>query len=742
VAGGRGADPLVVSYRPIRPRERPQLTNDGVTAKRAADRLGAAADADALAELICLKATEPPLAIGVFGAWGSGKSSLMSMLHEAVEERVAKAVAAEADGSTIDVPEDAREVSRVVQIRFNAWTYADSDNLWASLTAEFFDQLAAGGHSNWQGTQGRTVVAEVARRLSAATAEVSTTETQLSAEQKRRDALDKDERNLEQQRDAQEHSIAAGFVTEQLKDKEKRAALQDGIAAPFGIGREDVAGITTSLTDLSRLTSRTMIALAVARRMLQGWGIGAVALLLVIGILALLTAAVTGGRPPWLPGSAARRQSRDARRGGGAVLAFFMKRVMPVLELVAAYDRHRADAEKKLEAQLAAKRAELAASEAKLRELQDRRDRGTGFISNYGDAATGRSPAALLQYFLRESADLAAVRSKLGFVATVRRCFETLQDIMREMRDAGTKDPLPPEARIDRIVLYIDDLDRCSDAQVVQVLQATHLLLAFDLFVVVVAVDARWLSQSLRARYKDQLARTALQPKARPRSAITWRRSSRSRSGCARCSTTAATRRRCCARSPRRWRRPPRRARNPPNPETKSAVAGDSASGLVFVDVEEPPAAARLEHERAVRLTDAEFTLASRLMPLAGRSPRALKRMINIYRLLRVMRRGVTWKALVSGDGGNPPEFPAVLFALACQTGAHPAGGGPHQRTARDIVLGHPGELDRRRAQARAAADQAAGVGTPRGSAGRGLRAGAAGHRGESRRLARPRESG
>jgi hypothetical protein len=123
------------------------------------------------------------------------------------------------------------------------------------------------------------------------------------------------------------------------------------------------------------------------------------------------------------------------------VLAFFMKRVMPVLELVAAYDRHRADAEKKLEAQLATKRAELAASEAKLRELQDRRDRGTGFISNYGDAATGRSPAALLQYFLRESADLAAVRSKLGFVATVRRCFETLQDIMREMRDAGHEGP-------------------------------------------------------------------------------------------------------------------------------------------------------------------------------------------------------------------------------------------------------------------------------------------------------------
>src|SRR5690606_13992282 len=52
---------------------------------------------------------------------------------------------------------------------------------------------------------------------------------------------------------------------------------------------------------------------------------------------------------------------------------------------------------------------------------------------------------------------------------------------------------------------YIDDLDRCPPARVVQALEAVHLLLALDLFVVVVAVDARWLLRSLEVHYRDLL---------------------------------------------------------------------------------------------------------------------------------------------------------------------------------------------------------------------------------------------
>jgi hypothetical protein len=77
-------------------------------------------------------------------------------------------------------------------------------------------------------------------------------------------------------------------------------------------------------------------------------------------------------------------------------------------------------------------------------------------------------------------------------------------DLVREDLEqlAEWLDPRSPtslEAKIDRIVLYVDDLDRCAPRRVVEVLQAVHLLLAFPIFVVVVAVDHHWLLTSLES---------------------------------------------------------------------------------------------------------------------------------------------------------------------------------------------------------------------------------------------------
>ena len=55
---------------------------------------------------------------------------------------------------------------------------------------------------------------------------------------------------------------------------------------------------------------------------------------------------------------------------------------------------------------------------------------------------------------------------------------------------------------IERIILYVDDLYRRHPDKVVgSKVEAVHLLLAFDLFNVVVGVYARWLERSLRRQY-------------------------------------------------------------------------------------------------------------------------------------------------------------------------------------------------------------------------------------------------
>lgn len=79
------------------------------------DLLETSRDAQAIAALVSSRDLHPPLSIGLFGDWGSGKSFLLRQI---------KGVLAE------ERPEGFLQHLRMVE--FNAWQYAES-NLWASL---------------------------------------------------------------------------------------------------------------------------------------------------------------------------------------------------------------------------------------------------------------------------------------------------------------------------------------------------------------------------------------------------------------------------------------------------------------------------------------------------------------------------------------------------------------------------------------------------------------------------------
>ena len=122
-----------------------------------------------------------------------------------------------------------------------------------------------------------------------------------------------------------------------------------------------------------------------------------------------------------------------------------------------------------------------------------------------------------LATFIADRASASEYRARLGLIAAVREDFERLTGMLAEREAAATNEtaaagategetPEAPLPRIQRVVLYIDDLDRCPAERVVEVLEAVHLLLAFELFVVVVGVDSRWLLNSLRRHYAAQLA--------------------------------------------------------------------------------------------------------------------------------------------------------------------------------------------------------------------------------------------
>ncbi|MGO6899802.1 P-loop NTPase fold protein [Rhizobium ruizarguesonis] len=104
-----------------------------------------------------------------------------------------------------------------------------------------------------------------------------------------------------------------------------------------------------------------------------------------------------------------------------------------------------------------------------------------------------------------------ADRQSEDYVRRVKALLDTTgPDLLKDDERArlaqliATSDPRQTKG-FDRIILYIDDLDRCPPEQVVNVLQAVQLLLSFPLFVVVVAVDSRWVIRSLEDHYAKLL---------------------------------------------------------------------------------------------------------------------------------------------------------------------------------------------------------------------------------------------
>ncbi|MEP6714581.1 MAG: P-loop NTPase fold protein, partial [Terriglobia bacterium] len=94
------------------------------SADKGDDRLNVTRYARAFATLIAADRVSPPLSVGIFGDWGSGKSFFMRLMSEHTQ-----AVAAFEDRGS-----DGKRLfcRNVVSIRFNAWHYAETE-LLASL---------------------------------------------------------------------------------------------------------------------------------------------------------------------------------------------------------------------------------------------------------------------------------------------------------------------------------------------------------------------------------------------------------------------------------------------------------------------------------------------------------------------------------------------------------------------------------------------------------------------------------
>lgn len=452
------------------------------------DALGVGVHAGHLAQLIAAKETWMPLSIGLFGAWGVGKSHFIDLLDEHLRALI----------------REPGKVSHrhIVQIRFNAWHYLDT-NLWANLVCEIFDQLFVKLDERVDTTaaQVEKLKGELAKQ-SALAAEakeaLKTAETaRLEAEAKLRTAM--------QERVAEEGKVGALLddlknlvIDEKLKQQLRLTA--EGLGLPKL--QTSFAELEARAGEVRSLSGRTK---ALLLAIVTGPGWWKRGLLLVAALAAPLGVA-------WLAEhGTASVQSLLA--GAGRTIAQVVAAITAVSawlssqakagnsivgKLESAYDevkklrtaREAQDDAARAQKALAAKRQ---AEEEARHTLRGAEEKMKTIRAELAELAPGRQ----LIRFLKERASAEDYRRHLGLVSLVRRDFEQLSQLL--VKAGEQKDASLPQ--IDRIVFYIDDLDRCRADRVIEVLEAVHLLLAFPLFAVVVAVDPRWLRQSLLDHY-------------------------------------------------------------------------------------------------------------------------------------------------------------------------------------------------------------------------------------------------
>jgi hypothetical protein len=289
-----------------------------------------------------------------------------------------------------------------------------------------------------------------------------------------------------------------------------------------------------------------------------------------------------------------------------------------------------------------------------------------------------------LDSFVQERAASSDYRKHLGLVALIQRDFQALSDLLT-VRSAG-RAPNRQLPQVDRIVLYIDDLDRCPPDKVVQVLQAVHLLLAFPLFVVVVGVDSRWLVRSLEHEYDailspdkptedrpghaDELASTPhnylekifqLPFWLRPMAPDGYGRLIRALASGPPTTDVGTADALADSRSP--VLEVTGSGPAPEQDDTRTRPPGPSA-------IREPaPSSAPIDlTPSALIISDHELAYAEKLARLIP-TPRAAKRFINLYRLLKVGLNEEETTSL-AGDNSTPGDYQVALLLLAVMVGA------------------------------------------------------------------------
>ena len=475
------------------------------------DLMNVEEEAQAFARYIAKRKLETPLAIGLFGDWGSGKSFFMNRMNRFVDELVG-------NGSSW--------CGDIVQIEFNAWHYIEGD-LWASLVEHILEALeqwsSAEDKNHELGTlfdqfeSAQEAKLDTTRKLEEATNEHNDAARRLTSARKALHKVVEHRSSINARAlwSAIETQFADNLSDEQKTELEKAAKVL-GLPKIASSARE-LDGVLKQ-ADATRTRARLLASSLLSRdHNILVW----LALVLSIAVAPFAAAWAWGVLedrsllPEWLGAGVTELSATIS-----VVVGWIATGLSMANKALGRVEKARDTLEGAIKGERTRQDKRLAKAETAIATARERVEQAEGRLAGARQAVDearraieAETPRGRLTRFLNQRLDNEEYAKHLGVVSMIRKDFELLSRIMTDPDWSEENRARLIEANIDpknlqmfdRIVLYIDDLDRCPAKRVVEVLQAVHLLLAFPLFVVVVGVDARWVSRSLREHYPHLL---------------------------------------------------------------------------------------------------------------------------------------------------------------------------------------------------------------------------------------------
>jgi hypothetical protein len=250
---------------------------------------------------------------------------------------------------------------------------------------------------------------------------------------------------------------------------------------------------------------------------------------------------------------------------------------------------------------------------------------------------------------------------QIGYMEDIKHDLETLE---ARLHEGGNADAPP----VGRILVLIDDLDRCEPEKAVEVLQAVNLLLNFSSFIVGLGIDARIVTGAIEKHYEGLLGKAGAsgyeylekivqipfripEPSEDEVKAFIGKQLAVDLSADGEEKSDGEGYEAATIIEPAR---PIGSAEEALDGPPTADVTTEAEERYVPHDAQPAPAEAPAEEpEAGVPFTRAELNAFEQLVPFLRPNPRHLKRLVNVYRLVRALARSKNEEVILSNPAAT-----------------------------------------------------------------------------------------